>query len=243
MSRYIDVSFLVMMLVSSQVEASHARTQSCMIGNTQFHGISLHRRTRSSSRSPQYLQVPPLTFGYKTLPAIKLPLVALQEVESKRVLEVVLDNVQPADKGATVIAVTPRLLSLFYRKGNLGALFEKQVAAAIQGDVQAREAACKLIRSGDLKEFLVDVYGQESGMQKLKACAVYVRANVKGLIEKGYICPICHEDVGAGGCVTVPCLHIFCTKCIKRWKEVDKKKSCPLCRGAMHSPQRVSQKS
>jgi hypothetical protein len=184
-------------------------------------------------------------------------IVVTNEVEGKRVLEVSLDDVQEdqnsvqmerkvaasepqKNRGALVIAVIPRWLALFYDRGNLGALFEKQVYAAMQGDTEARAAAYKLIQSGELKKFLIEVYGKKLGEKKLTSCAFYFVEHVGGLIPKGSVCPVCKEDIGVGGYIAKPCLHIFCTACVEKWKKESKKKSCPLCRGTMHSPERGS---
>ncbi|KAL6179343.1 hypothetical protein ACLB2K_050859 [Fragaria x ananassa] len=50
-------------------------------------------------------------------------------------------------------------------------------------------------------------------------------------------CSVCLEKFRIRSCVSMPCSHVFHTKCLETWLQGRNKRSCPLCRSEM--PTRV----
>ncbi|KAL6180088.1 hypothetical protein ACLB2K_046756 [Fragaria x ananassa] len=50
-------------------------------------------------------------------------------------------------------------------------------------------------------------------------------------------CSVCLETFRIRSCVSMPCSHVFHTKCLETWLQGRNKRSCPLCRSEM--PTRV----
>lgn len=120
---------------------------------------------------------------------------------------------------------------------NTEKLFLRYVVAARDGDDRAKEAACLLVRSGELQDYFEERLGTAASARRLRVYVKLLTNNVK--FGEGDSCPICKKDFERNDpiLVTNPCLHVFCKSCIEGWKGLGKH-SCPVCRGVMFSASR-----
>jgi len=48
--------------------------------------------------------------------------------------------------------------------------------------------------------------------------------------EEEDVCAVCFRELEGVAQVTLACKHVFCYTCIRKWRETNKKNTCPFCR-------------